>query len=69
MRTHTYEAERHRGVVWLIAGTLFLAAMLGMWRLVSVTNSEGHHDAQLLPLLALIPLGVGLYHVVRARHR
>jgi apolipoprotein N-acyltransferase len=62
--------ERHRGVVWMVAGTAFLALMFGFWWLVESTNKEGHHDAQLLPILALIPLGIGAYHLVRGRqHR
>jgi hypothetical protein len=61
------EAERRIGVIWLVAGTIFLACMLGMWRLVSVTNSQGDHDAYLLPFFALIPLGIGAYHVLRSR--
>jgi hypothetical protein len=52
---------------WLIAGAIFLVAMLGMWWLVAKTNSEGTHDAELLPLFALIPLLIGLYHLVRSR--
>jgi hypothetical protein len=34
---------------------------------VATTNREGHHDAQLLPFLALIPLSMGVYHLIRAR--
>jgi len=35
--------------------------------LVATTNREGTHDAELLPLFALIPLLIGLYHLARAR--
>jgi hypothetical protein len=41
--------------------------MLGMWWLVAETNSEGTHDAELLPFFALIPLLIGLYHLMRSR--
>ena len=59
--------EGRRGIYWLVAGVIFLALMLGAWRLVEETNEEGTHDAQLLPFLALIPLLIGAYHLVRAR--
>ncbi len=59
--------EKRRGVVWVIAGFVFLALMFGMWALVEATNKEGTHDAQLLPFFALIPLGIGAYHLVRSR--
>jgi apolipoprotein N-acyltransferase len=63
----TADAERRAGMRWLVAGACFLVLMLGMWWLVATTNSEGEHDAELLPLFALIPLSIGLYHVLRAR--
>ena len=69
MRAQTVEGERRTGIRWLIAGTLFLIAMFGMWWLVESTNREGQHDAELLPIFALIPLGIGLYHLLRARVR
>jgi hypothetical protein len=69
MKRRTADVERRSGIRWLIGGALFLAAMLGMWWLVAETNSEGTHDAELLPLFALIPLSIGLYHLVRARLR
>jgi hypothetical protein len=50
-------------------GAVVLALMLGAWWLVAVTNSEGTHDAELLPLVALIPVGLGVYHLVRSRFR
>jgi hypothetical protein len=59
--------ERRRGIVWVIAGFVFLVLMFGMWALVEATNKEGTHDAQLLPFFALIPLGIGAYHLVRSR--
>jgi hypothetical protein len=65
--TRSAESERRRGIVWLIAGLVFLAVMCFMWWLVARTNSEGDHDAELLPLFALIPLGIGGYHLLRSR--
>jgi hypothetical protein len=59
--------ERRRGIYWLIAGALFLTLMFGGWWLVEETNEEGTHDAQLLPFFALIPLLIGVYHLIRAR--
>ena len=59
--------ERRRGIIWMIAGCIFLALMFGMWWLVESTNKEGTHDANLLPYFALIPLGIGAYHFVRSR--
>jgi hypothetical protein len=67
MSTGSAESERRRGIVWLVIGVVFLAAMLAMWWLVARTNSEGDHDAELLPFFALIPLLIGAYHLVRAR--
>jgi apolipoprotein N-acyltransferase len=67
MKPRTSQEERRSGIRWLIAGAIFLAGMLGMWWLVATTNREGTHDTELLPLFALIPLLIGLYHLVRAR--
>jgi hypothetical protein len=67
MRHRTADEHQRRGVLWIIAGAIFLVAMLGMWWLVEETNEEGTHDAELLPLFALIPLLVGVYHMVRSR--
>jgi hypothetical protein len=50
-----------------VAGIVFLALMLAMWWLVARTNSEGDHDAELLPLFSLIPLLIGAFHLWRAR--
>ncbi|HET9725029.1 MAG TPA: hypothetical protein VFR44_14470 [Actinomycetota bacterium] len=67
MKTRTAEAERRAGFRDLIIGTVMLVLMLGAWWLVATTNSEGTHDAELLPLFALIPLLLGVYHLVRSR--
>jgi hypothetical protein len=69
VKARTAEGERRAGLLWLLAGGIFLVAMLGMWWLVEETNEEGTHDAELLPLFALIPLLVGVYHLVRSRLR
>jgi len=41
--------------------------MLGACWLGATTNSEGDHDAELLPLLALIPLLIAVYHFTWSR--
>jgi apolipoprotein N-acyltransferase len=70
MRLRDAVAERRAGVRWLVFGAFFLLLMFGGWWLVEETNREGQHNAELLPLFALIPLGIGLYHLLRARlHR
>jgi hypothetical protein len=67
MKPRTADHERRSSIHWFIAGAIFLTAMLGMWWLVEETNEEGTHDAELLPFFALIPLLIGLYHLVRSR--
>jgi hypothetical protein len=69
MKVWTAEKERRRGIVWVVGSKVVLVAMLSMWWLVEETNEEGTHDAELLPFFALIPLGIGAYHVVRSRLR
>jgi hypothetical protein len=70
MKARTAVAERRSGIRWLVVGAFVLVAMFAMWWLVEETNEEGTHDAELLPLFALIPLGIGALHLVRARgHR
>ena len=59
--------ERRRGFRLLIISALVASAMFAMWWLVATTNSEGDHDAELLPLFTLIPLIPALYHLFRAR--
>ena len=41
--------------------------MLDGWWLVDSTNEEGTHDAALLPFIALVPLLIGVYRLVRSR--
>ena len=65
--TRTAEAEKRAGTRDLIIGAVVLVLMLGLWWLVARTNSEGTHDAELLPSFALIPLALGAYHLIRAR--
>jgi hypothetical protein len=67
MKARTARDERRSGIRWLVIGTLALAAGFAGWWLVATTNSEGTHDAELLPLFALVPLLIGVYHLVRAR--
>jgi hypothetical protein len=67
MKSRTAQDERRSGIRWLVGAVFFLALMFGAWWLVENTNREGHHDAQLLPLLALIPLGIGAYRLIKAR--
>ena len=67
MKARNPNQEQRKAIIWFIAGVIFLAAMLGMWWLVEETNKEGTHDAQLLPLFALIPLSIGCYHLIRSR--
>ena len=66
-KIRTARDEMHRAIGWFVGGGIFLVAMLGMWWLVEETNKEGTHDAELLPLFALIPLAIGAYHVLRSR--
>ena len=61
------KGEWCQGIRQLIISAVVLAAMLALWWLVATTNSEGHHDAHLLPLFTLIPLLPALYHLFRAR--
>ncbi len=68
MKRRSAHDERRLGIIWLIGGVFLLALMFGAWWLVATTNSEGDHDAQLLPLLALIPLLIGTYHMIKTRH-
>ena len=67
MKTRTAEAEKRAGIRDLIIAAVVLALMLGAWWLVASTNTEGTHDAELLPLFALIPASFGVYHLARAR--
>jgi len=70
MASKTPMEERRSGYHWLVAGVIVLALLSGMWWLVEETNEEGTHDAELLPLFALIPLLIGAYHLMRSRlHR
>ena len=67
MKAKTAKDQRRAGIRWLIIGVGFLGVMFALWWLVESTNREGQHDAQLLPLFALIPLLIGAYHLVRSR--
>ncbi len=63
VKARTERDERRRGIRALVISSVVLAGTLALWWLVATTNREGHHDAQLLPLLTLIPLGVALWHL------
>ena len=69
MKVRTVADEKRAGRHWLIAGGFVLVAMFAMWWLVAETNEEGTHDAEVLPLFALIPLSIGAYHLLRSRSR
>jgi hypothetical protein len=62
MKARTARDERRRGIRDLIISAVVLAGMLALWWLVATTNREGHHDAQLLPILTAIPLELALWH-------
>jgi hypothetical protein len=68
MQVPTVETERRRGIRWMVAGAIVLGVSLALWWLVATTNSEGDHDAELLPFVALVPLLIGVYHLARSRH-
>jgi hypothetical protein len=53
----------------MIISVFWLAGTLALWWLIATTNREGHHDAELLPILTLIPLLIGLSHFGRAYFR
>lgn len=70
MTIRTPREERRLGIRDLVLSGVLLVLMLAGWWLVESTNREGQHDAQLLPLFALIPLGFAVYHLYRSRaHR
>lgn len=70
MKSRVVEAERRLASCWATFGAFSLALMFGAWWLVENTNKEGQHNAELLPFVALIPRGIGLYHLIRSRpHR
>ncbi len=64
----TAASERRRGIRLLIVSAGLAAAMFAMWWLVATTNREGHHDAELLPLLTLFALVPAIYHLIYARY-
>jgi hypothetical protein len=67
MKSRTAKEERRSGIRLIVIGLVVLAALLALWWLVERTNTEGEHDAQLLPFFALIPLLLGVYHLIRSR--
>ena len=69
MKHRTVAEEQRSGTHWIVVGIVLVALAFVMWWLVANTNKEGHHDAQLLPLFALIPVGIGLLKLGHARFR
>ncbi len=67
-RDRTSAGERRRGIRLLIVSGLVAALMFAGWWLVATTNREGHHDAELLPLLTLFTLVPAIYHLIWARY-
>jgi hypothetical protein len=67
VQARTAKDERRRGLRLLIISALVAAALFALWWLVATSNSEGDHDAELLPLFTLIPLIPALYHLLCAR--
>ena len=68
MKTRTPTDERRRGIRALVVSAIVLAGMLALWWLVAMTNREGHHDAELLPIFTAIPLGIALWHFAWSRY-
>lgn len=62
MKSRTAKDERRRGVRDLSISAVGLVGMQALWWLVATTKREGHHDAQLLPILTAIPLALALWH-------
>ena len=67
MRTQSREEEKRSGIHLTIIGAILVVLAFGMWWLVEETNPSGDHDAQLLPLLALIPLLLGVFRLFHSR--
>ncbi|MGZ4665722.1 MAG: hypothetical protein ACXV5Q_11965 [Frankiaceae bacterium] len=65
-RTRSAADEQRRGTRLLIVSAVVAALMFAGWWLVATTNTEGHHDAELLPLFTLFPLVPAVYHLFRA---
>ena len=67
-RIRTSAGERRRGIRLLIISVFLAGAMFAMWWLVATTNREGHHDAELLPLVTLSTLVPAGYHLILATY-
>ncbi len=67
-RERTSRQERRRGMRLLLISVAVAALMFGAWWLVASTNREGHHDAQLLPLVTLFTLVPAVFHLLLARY-
>lgn len=64
----TSASERRRGFRLLIISLFLAGTMFALWWLVATTNREGHHDAELLPLVTLATLVPATYHLLVARY-
>ena len=67
MNVRTAAQERRSGIRLIVIGAFLMALAFGGWWLVETTNPSGDHDAHLLPIFALIPVAMGLFHLYRAR--
>lgn len=65
-RGRSAESERRKGFHLLVASVPVAAALFALWWLVATTNSEGDHDAELLPLFTLFTLVPAVYHLLWA---
>jgi hypothetical protein len=69
MHPRSVADERRSGVRLIIIGAILFVLALGMWWLVESTNPSGDHDAQLLPVFALVPIGLGVFRLMHSRSR
>lgn len=70
MNGRVVKRQKTLAIRWLVIAAAVFAVMLTLWWLVSTTNSEGQHDAKLLPFVTLVPLSIALFHMLRWRwHR
>jgi hypothetical protein len=65
----TASDERRSGVRLTVIGSMLFVAGLGFWWLVESTNPSGEHDAELLPIVGLVPLLLGLFRLLHAHLR
>ena len=68
MVRRTPQEERRSGIRLILIGIVAVILAFGAWWLVEETNPIGEHDAELLPLFALIPLAIGVFRLAHS-HR